>query len=205
MPSSGSLFIVSAASGTGKTSLLISLLQSQRYLTVSVSHTTRKPRPGEVNGEHYHFVPEKTFLKMVENNEFLEYAKVFGNYYGTSASIVRELLESGKDVILEIDWQGAKQVKALFPDSVSIFILPPSITALDARLHAREQDSEQVILQRMQEARSDIAQCHHFDYLVVNDVFETACSQIIQIVKASQLRSCKQAVKLQALLTSLTT
>jgi guanylate kinase len=203
MSTLGSLFIISAASGTGKTSLVIALLQSQKYLTVSISHTTRKQRPGEVDGEHYHFIDEATFIKMRDNREFLEHAHVFDNYYGTSAASVKSLLESGKDVILEIDWQGALQVKAMLPESISIFILPPSITALDERLRSRGQDDENVIQRRMQDAKSDIAQYEQFDYIVINDHFEEACKQMVQIFKASQLLTSKQARREHALLEEL--
>lgn len=197
---SGRLFVVSAPSGAGKTSLVAALLARDRNLRVSVSHTTRPRRPGEVDGRHYQFIAADTFTSMVENDEFLEHASVFGNQYGTSRASVDGLLNQGFDVVLEIDWQGAAQVREHWRDGVnrgdepclsgsrldltSIFILPPSRAALIERLRNRGQDDEQVIARRTSEAAEEISHCHEFDYPVVNDDFDTASDALYEIIDA---------------------
>lgn len=178
----GSLFVVAAPSGAGKTSLVNALLETDPRLALSVSHTTRPSRPGEVNGRHYHFVSEPEFQLMVNAGEFLEHACVFDHYYGTSRITVAEQLEQGRDVILEIDWQGARQVRAAFPESCLIFIIPPSLETLRKRLSARGQDSDAVIQRRMRDAQAEISHWDEFDQLVVNDKFDTALEELLTII-----------------------
>lgn len=192
---SGSLFVISAPSGAGKSSLVKALLDTTEEISVSVSHTTRAPRPGEKQGMHYHFVDEVTFLQMQQNDEFLEHAKVFTNYYGTSRKIVEQMLKQGIDVILEIDWQGARQVARLFPDTVCVYILPPSREALLSRLNERGQDSEAVIKQRMDEAISEMEHFGEFDYVVINDHFNQALEDLKTIVLSQRLQTAKQKLK----------
>jgi len=199
----GSLFIVSAPSGAGKTSLIKTLLESLDGITVSVSHTTRKPRPGEQDGVHYHFVDVDTFLAMQSQGQFLEHAKVFDNYYGTSKAAVEDTLDRGLDVILEIDWQGARQVRALFSDSRSIFILPPSRQVLLQRLTQRGQDNEAVITRRMRDAVNEISHYDEFDFIVINDDFNIALQQLSAIISASRLTLQRQQLVNRALLLDL--
>lgn len=187
-PYSGQLYIFSAPSGAGKTSLVEALLETVSGIEVSVSHTTRAMRPGEINGVHYHFTNVVGFEKMIEASAFLEHAKVFDNYYGTSQLVVEERLSEGEDVILEIDWQGAQQVRKLMPYAISVFILPPSREALEQRLNARGQDSAEIIARRMQDATSDMAHYVEFDYLVINDDFAEATRQLSAIVLAQRQR-----------------
>ncbi|WP_367106315.1 guanylate kinase [uncultured Psychrobacter sp.] len=182
----GSLFIITAASGTGKTSLVKQLLATTNDLTVSISHTTRPPRPGEIDGQHYHFTTINTFKEAINDGKFLEYAEVFGNYYGTSEQSVRTQLQAGIDVILEIDWQGALQVKNIFPDAIMIFILPPSIASLRQRLSTRAQDSTDVIEQRLAGSVTEISQYVHADYVVINDNFEVALTELKAIIVADR-------------------
>ncbi|RMG36180.1 MAG: guanylate kinase [Gammaproteobacteria bacterium] len=189
----GILFIVSAPSGAGKTSLLRALLERDRQLRLSVSHTTRPMRPGEQDGVDYHFVDVPTFERLVGEGAFIEHAQVFDNYYGTAERSVRDQLAAGHDVVVEIDWQGARQVRARFPDAVSIFIVPPSIEALRERLGARGQDSEEVIERRMRDARRELSHYPEYDYLVINDRFEEALEQLRHIVSAERLRTERQA------------
>jgi len=186
MSSRPNLFIVAAPSGGGKTSLVAALLERDRGVRLSISHTTRAPRPGERNGEHYHFVDEATFLQLISKNAFLEYAQVYGHYYGTGRAPVKQLLDEGFNVMLDIDWQGARQVKASFPGCCSIYILPPSMQELRARLARRGQDSPDVIESRMQEARSEIAHCREFDFLVINNAFDAALDDLLSIVRVGQ-------------------
>ena len=182
----GSLFIITAASGTGKTSLVKQLLATTNDLTVSVSHTTRMPRPGEIDGHHYHFTDVDKFVSAIGDNNFLEHAEVFGNYYGTSEQSVRAQLEAGVDVILEIDWQGALQVKKTFTEATMIFILPPSIATLRQRLSTRGQDTIEVIEQRLAGAVNEMAQYVNFDFVIINDNFEVALTELKAIIVADR-------------------
>ncbi len=184
MSSSGELFVVAAPSGAGKTSLVNALVEGDEQLLLSVSYTTRPARPGEVDGVHYHFTPPEAFAGMVENGEFLEWANVFGNCYGTHEGTTRAVLDSGRDVILEIDWQGARQVRERFPGCHGIFILPPSLEALQDRLGRRGQDSAEVIAGRMEKARAEISHCDEFEFVVVNDDFDTALDELRTLVAA---------------------
>ncbi len=199
-PVPGILFIVSAPSGAGKTSLLKQLIPADDRLALSVSHTTRAMRPGEADGVHYHFVDVATFQGMVGEAAFLEHAQVFDNYYGTAESGVRAQLAAGQDVVLEIDWQGARQVRRRFPDAVSIFVAPPSIEALRERLGGRGTDSDQIIERRMRDARSELSHFSEYDYLVVNDDFDTALAELGAIVTAERLREPRQAQRHQGAL-----
>jgi len=186
---SGTLYIVSAPSGAGKSSLLRALLESMAgTLALSVSHTTRSPRPGEINGKDYHFIDVPTFREMVDQDEFLEHARVFDNFYGTSQQGVNAQLQAGLDVILEIDWQGARLIRERLPDVVSIFILPPSCEALQQRLHNRAQDDEAVIARRMRDAVSEMTHYDEYDYLVVNNVFDQAREELAAILLGRRLR-----------------
>lgn len=200
----GTLYTVSAPSGAGKTSLVKALVDSDSGITVSVSHTTRAMRPGEEHGVNYHFVERQQFLDMLERNAFLEHAQVFDNYYGTSKDWVAETLASGRDVILEIDWQGATQVRRQLPDTVGIFILPPSQQALRERLTGRGQDDDSVIERRMSQAIDEMSHYVEADYLVINDDFGTALEELRAIVTAQRSRLARQQQRhadlLQALL-----
>jgi guanylate kinase len=189
----GTLYILSAPSGAGKTSLLKALRQKDNGLHVSVSHTTRPMRPGEEDGVDYHFIDQASFLAKVKQGDFLEHAEVFGNYYGTDETSVRSQLKAGEDTVLEIDWQGAQQVRKRFPDAVSIFILPPSPEALHERLSNRGQDSEEVIQGRMRKAVDEMSHYVEFDYLVFNDDFEQALSELLAIMTAQRLRLTRQS------------
>lgn len=197
----GQLYIISAPSGAGKTSLVKALLEQCPEVALSISHTTRSPRPGESNGVHYHFVSHEQFQTLEQADEFLERAQVFDNFYGTSKSAVKEQLSSGTDVILEIDWQGAKQVKALLPEACWIFILPPSREELLRRLQRRGQDSEAVIQRRTEEAVLEMSQYPASDHLVINDDFQKALSELRAIVIASATRTQRQTEKHRDLLT----
>lgn len=178
----GDLFIIAAPSGGGKTSLVNSLLKRDSSLALSVSHTTRPARPAEIDGQHYHFVSGPEFEEMKENGEFLEHARVFDHHYGTSRNAVAQQLDQGRDVILDIDWQGAKQVRLVFPDCCGIFIIPPSLETLRERLTGRGQDSNRVIQRRMRDARSEISHWDEFDQLVVNDIFDSALEELLTII-----------------------
>ena len=201
--SKGTLYIISAPSGAGKTSLVRELVVATQDVTVSVSHTTRAIRPGEVDGQDYHFVDQEAFLSMAGHSAFLEHARVFDNYYGTSQQHVERLLLNGQDVILEIDWQGARQVRRLIEDSQSIFILPPSLQALRQRLEGRGQDDETIIKRRMQDAVNEMTHYAEFDYLVVNDDFDQALYELKSIIEANRLRQLRQERKLEHLLIEL--
>jgi guanylate kinase len=194
------LFVVSAPSGAGKTSLLRALILTDPRLRLSVSHTTRAPRPGEEGGVHYHFVARETFERMIETGGFLEHAKVFDNLYGTAEQSVRHTLESGLDVVLEIDWQGARQVRERFAEAVSVFIVPPSVEALRERLAGRGQDSAEIIARRMRDARSELSHVGEYDYVVVNDDFNQALADLRAIVAAERLRLPRQRERLAAVL-----
>jgi guanylate kinase len=179
----GRLYVIAAPSGAGKTSLVKALMEREPRLRFSVSYTTRKPRPNEIDGRDYHFVTQARFEEMVAQDEFLEHARVFDNYYGTGARAVREALAQGVRVLLEIDWQGARQVRARLPEARSIFILPPSRRALEDRLRARSTDSDAVIQRRLQDAGQDLTHWSEFDYVVINDRFEQALSDLLAIVE----------------------
>ena len=179
----GQLFIVAAPSGAGKTSLVNALVADDPRLVISVSYTTRAPRPGETDGVHYHFVTPQSFSRRREAGEFLECAEVFGHWYGTHRQTTEAILDAVQDVILEIDWQGARQVKQSFPDCRSIFILPPSVVALRERLGARAQDSDAVIERRMGEARDELSHWNEFDFVVINDDFATALEELKSLVR----------------------
>lgn len=200
---SGTLYIISAPSGAGKTSLVNALVERVPGMVISVSHTTRPQRPGEVDGQHYYFVDAAGFQRMAERSEFLEYAQVFGNRYGTARGPVEEHLRSGNDVILEIDWQGAQQVRDAMPEAISIFILPPSLEELERRLRARGQDSDEVIARRMQEAVNEMSHYAEYDYLVVNESFEEALDELVAIVQARRLRYAARKEQLQDILDGL--
>jgi guanylate kinase len=199
----GTLYIIAAPSGAGKTSLVKQLAATLDNLTVSISHTTRLARPGEVNGEDYYFVSIPEFEAMLINQAFLEYAQVFDNFYGTAQQTVAENLAQGLDVILEIDWQGAQQIKAIFPSSISIFILPPSTEVLRQRLKNRAQDDDSTIARRMRDAVTEMRHHDEFDYLIVNDVFEQALTELKSILICHRLTQQKQRRRLNILLTSL--
>lgn len=197
---SGTLFIIAAASGTGKTSLVKSLVASDERLGVSISHTTRASRPGEVDGVNYHFVARERFLSEVGAGQFLEHAEVFGNLYGTSRRWVEDQLAQDLDVILEIDWQGAAIVRDLMPQAQSVFILPPSLPALAERLNGRGTDSAEVIAHRLSEAIADIGHYADFDYLVINDDFATALADLQGIVRAARLSNRAQSQRQASLI-----
>ena len=199
----GSLFIITAASGTGKTSLVKQLLATTNDLTVSVSHTTRAPRPGEIEGHHYHFTDTDTFTRAIDDGKFLEHAEVFGNYYGTSEQRVRTQLQAGVDVILEIDWQGALQVKKIFREATMVFILPPSIATLRQRLSGRAQDSSAVIEQRLAGSVMEISQYVHADYVVFNDNFEVALAELKAIIIADRQTLKRQQQRHHRLISTL--
>lgn len=187
---SGKLFILSAPSGAGKSSLAKALMQALPNLAVSVSHTTRAPRPGEAHGVHYYFVTRDDFENKVKAGEFVEHARVFDNYYGTARSSIDQLLEAGKDVLLDIDWQGARNIKQHMPGAVSIFILPPTRAALEERLRGRGQDSPEIIARRMRDAVTEMRHYSEFDHVVVNDVFDAARADLVAILqgKSAQKR-----------------
>ncbi len=197
------LYIVSAPSGAGKTSLLRELVPADDRLVMSVSHATRAMRPGEQDGIHYHFVSVERFEELVGEGAFLEHAQVFDNYYGTAEAAVREQLARGTDVVLEIDWQGARQVRHRFPEAVSIFIAPPSIEALRERLSGRGQDSPEVVERRMADARSELSHFPEYDYLVINDDFDVALAELRAIVVAQRLREPRQAARFSTELASM--
>jgi guanylate kinase len=199
----GNLYIVSAPSGAGKSSLVKVLLERDSAIRLSISYTTRPPRPGEVDGVHYHFVSHEAFQERLERGEFLESAHVYGNDYGTSQPWIEAERAAGRDILLEIDWQGAAQVRRLVPDAISIFILPPAIEELRRRLLGRGTDSEEVIAKRMAAAREDISHCLEYDYLVVNDQFEDALADLLAIARARRLGIHAQEKRLADLLLEL--
>ena len=201
--STGTLYIISAPSGAGKSSLVKALIDIEPQIRVSVSHTTRAMRPGEENGVHYHFVEREEFVKMIEHGDFLERAEVFGNLYGTSQSYLQQTLDEGHDLILEIDWQGAEQVRKLMPQARSIFILPPSQQALRERLDKRGQDSAEIIDGRMREAVSEMSHYVDYDYLIINDDFAKALDDLKAIFHASRLQQKRQQQRYGKLLAEL--
>jgi len=188
----GNLFVVAAPSGAGKSSLVKSLLELDSHLVVSISHTTRKPRGQEQDGREYHFIDEATFRKMIADGEFFEWAEVHGNLYGTSRTQVQARVAGGQDVVLEIDWQGAVQIKKLFPNAVLIFILPPSFEELAQRLNRRGEDHPEVIAQRLANARHEVAQARHFDFVIINGLFETAVFDLKTVVHSQRLKYAAQ-------------
>jgi guanylate kinase len=200
---SGNLFVISAPSGAGKTSMVRGLLELNPGIALSVSYTTRAPRPGEVNGREYHFVSREEFQVMSQRGDFLESAEVYGNFYGTSQPWIESQLKAGGDILLEIDWQGAQQVRKLFPDCETIFILPPSIEALQSRLTGRGQDSADVIAKRMAAAREDISHVYEFDYVIINDKLDEALQQLNAVVLAARQRREKQLLRYQHLINQL--
>ncbi|MFT2110581.1 guanylate kinase [Marinomonas sp. 2405UD68-3] len=186
--SKGNLFILSAPSGAGKSSLYKALIAQDSHVRISISHTTRDPRTGEEHGREYYFVGVDDFLDMIADDAFFEHAQVFDNYYGTSKQAIFDLLDQGLDVILEIDWQGAKQVRLQYPDAIGIFILPPSTQTLEHRLRDRGTDSDEVITRRMAKAVSEMSHYDEYDYIIVNDDFETALSEMSAIFKAMRVK-----------------
>lgn len=199
----GNLFVVSAPSGAGKSSLVQALLEDDPNIRLSVSYTTRAPRTGEADGVHYHFVSPARFRELQSGGEFLESAEVYGNLYGTSKIWIQGQIEAGQDLLLEIDWQGAAQVRRLFPQAVGIFILPPSLVELERRLRQRAQDSDEVVAQRLAAAREDISHALEFDYLLVNDVFDATLADLRAVVRARHLSLQQQMDRLAPLLGSL--
>lgn len=201
--SSGSVFMVVAPSGAGKSTLVNALLAQEPAIKLSISFTTRQPRPKEQHGREYYFTSVEDFLKRREAGEFLESAEVHGNYYGTSRLLIEEQIKAGCDVLLEIDWQGAQQVKKQFPHAVGIFILPPSIAALEERLQKRGQDEPNVITRRILAAGGEIAHAPEFEYVIINQEFATALSELTAIVKATRCRFAQQAARNASLFTQL--
>lgn len=200
---SGNLYIVAAPSGGGKTSLVRHLVTTLDDIEISVSHTTREIRPGETDGTDYYFTSEEKFMEMVNDNAFIEHARVFNNLYGTSEAQIKERLRLGIDVVLDIDWQGAEQIKRIFPNAVSIFIIPPSIEELERRLMNRRQDKDEVVSERMRRAQDELSHYPEFDYLIVNDNFEHAAVELRAIVIANRLKIERQINKQTKLLSFL--
>jgi guanylate kinase len=200
----GNLFVVAAPSGAGKTSLTRALLEREPGVRLSVSYTTRSPRPGETDGVDYHFVTPERFAALKDAGEFLEHAHVHGNWYATSGTWLQRQVQSGQDVLLEIDWQGAAQVRKLVPESVHIFILPPSLESLRERLTRRGQDDAATIERRLKAAREEIQHCGEFDYVIINQEFASAAEDLRAIVRVSRLRCAQQAARHRALLEQLT-
>lgn len=202
---SGSLFVISAPSGAGKTSLVQALLQKNPHIDLSVSYTTRSPRAGEIDGKDYHFVSRERFLAMEGDGEFIESAEVYGNLYGTSRTLIAQENARDRDILLEIDWQGAAQIRKLFPDALSIFVLPPSLQALAKRLQGRGKDSAEVIATRLSAAREDVSHLSEFDYVIINADLGEAVQELNCIVMAARLRLAKQLVRQRDLVHQLTT
>jgi guanylate kinase len=199
----GTLFVVAAPSGAGKSTLVNALLEREPAISLSISHTTRPPRPGEMYGRHYYFVEREEFEREIAEGIFLEHAEVHGNLYGTSRTTVNTLLTQGRDVLLEIDWQGARQIRKTKPDCVSVFILPPSRPELERRLRGRGSDSPEVIARRLHNSREEIAHAHEFDYIIVNDNFEVALGDLQAIVHAVRQRTALQWQRHEALIAEL--
>jgi guanylate kinase len=196
----GSLFVVVAPSGAGKTSLVNELLRRDGRIRLSISYTTRAPREGEAHGREYHFVDRARFEGMIASGDFLEHANVYGNYYGTSKRWIETELAGDNDVLLEIDWQGARQVRSLFPEMVGIFVLPPSISELRRRLEARGKDAPETIATRMASARNEVSHVLEFEYIIVNEEFDSAVSDLQAIVRASRVARARQSVRVASLL-----
>jgi len=203
MTPSGILFVISAPSGAGKTSLVNALVQSVKNVKISISHTVRPKRPGEQHGVNYHFVTKEIFQEMQAEDMFLESAEVFGNLYGTSKAWVEKVLAEGRDVLLEIDWQGAQQIRQKMPQSVSIFIIPPSRETLLNRLNIRDQDDEKVIQLRMKGVKNEISHYHEYDYLICNDKFEDALEDLKIIVRSNRLQTKRQIMPYATLIKKL--
>ncbi|MEP7205306.1 MAG: guanylate kinase [Casimicrobiaceae bacterium] len=201
----GNLFVIAAPSGGGKTSLVNALLAREATIRLSVSYTTRRPRVGEIDGVHYHFVDEPRFEALRAAGEFLEHARVHGNWYATSATWLKAQVDAGHDVLLEIDWQGAAQVRRIIPGAVHIFILPPSLSLLRERLEKRGQDAPEVIARRLESAREEMRHCGNFDYVIINQDFAEAVDDLAAVVRASRLRTPQQRRRHDALLQSLLT
>ena len=194
-PTRGSMVLLAAPSGAGKSSLVQALLERDPALRLSISHTTRPPRPGEQDGREYHFIDRASFLAMMAAGEFLESAEVYGNHYGTSSAWIRQQLDAGEDVLLDIDWQGAQQVRTLFPDCTTVFILPPSLVDLEARLVGRGTDSLEVIARRLAAAREDISHVGEFEYVIINIDFSVAVEDLAAIVRAQRLKRVRQVLR----------
>ena len=195
----GNLYVVAAPSGAGKTTLVKLLLAQEHDVRLSISYTTRQPRPGEENGREYHFVDVETFRTMIANGDFMEWAEVHGNYYGTSKTWIVNQMAVGTDVLLEIDWQGAQQVRALFPEAIGVFILPPSLEELERRLTGRGTDAAEVIARRLAAAQAEMRHVGEFDYVIINDRLEQALTDLRSILQASRLRLAAQRVRHSAL------
>ena len=187
----GRLFVITAPSGAGKTSLIEAVMRDDPSLKISISYTTRAPRKGEKDGVDYHFIDQAAFRKMKERGEFLESAEVHGNFYGTSQKVVKDLLSSGDDLILEIDWQGARQVRRLIPECIGIFILPPSVAELERRMRVRGKDSDAVIARRMASAREELAHAPEFEYAIINKYFDEALQDLIGVIRAERARTVR--------------
>ena len=200
---SGNLFVISAPSGAGKTSLVRALIDSNSQIDLSVSYTTRHPRPGERNGKDYHFVGRDTFLDMAKRGEFVESAEVYGNLYGTSQTWISQEIAKGRDILLEIDWQGAAQIRRLFPECISVFVLPPSLQALEQRLKSRGKDDSDVIARRLAAVRDDVAHVAEFDYVIINDNLKIALRDLNAVVLSATLKCSRQLVRHQALINQL--
>lgn len=199
----GNIFVVTAPSGAGKTTLVAALLAADQQIKLSVSYTTRAPREGEVDGKNYHFVGREAFIAMLQRSEFLESAEVYGNFYGTSQLWIQQQLDAGNDILLEIDWQGAQQVRKLFPQAIGVFILPPSLPVLEQRLRGRGTDSEESIAKRMASAREEITHVDEFDFVIVNEVMDEAIKDLISVVRAPRLGIARQSAKYAALFSAL--
>nr|WP_245575015.1 guanylate kinase [Chitinilyticum litopenaei] len=199
----GNLYVVTAPSGAGKTTLVKALLAADPHIQLSVSYTTRAPREGEVNGRDYHFVERAEFERMINAGDFLEHAEVYGNYYGTSQSWINGVMAEGRDILLEIDWQGAQQVRRLHPAVIGIFVLPPSLDVLEGRLRGRGKDSDEVIARRMAVAREEISHVDEADYVIINEHVDEAVRDIVAVVRAERLRLAAQSARHTALIAAL--
>ena len=200
---SGNLFVISAPSGAGKTSLVRALIDINPQIDLSVSYTSRKPRPGERDGKDYHFVSRESFLSMAKHGEFLESAEVYGNLYGTSQTWISEEIAKGRDILLELDWQGAAQIRRIFPDCISVFVLPPSMAVLEQRLRGRGKDDAEVISKRLAAVNDDVAHVAEFDYVIINDNLDEALQELNAIVLSARLKCARQLAVHQALINQL--